>query len=124
MNNESHKRKILRMNKSQINCVRRGSDEGQWANPGGRVSVANKTKQTVNYVEAHTHSCNDEICFVRNLLGNDSPSHGQSVLNPSRHPRTSVIIKTLAICGEMCHPLKFCSNLISGVGVIKHEGQK
>lgn len=40
MNNESHKGKILRTNKSQINCVTRGSDEGQWGNPGGRASVA------------------------------------------------------------------------------------
>lgn len=39
MNNESHKGKILRTNKSQINCVTRGSDEGQWGNPGGRASV-------------------------------------------------------------------------------------
>lgn len=30
VNNESHKGKILRMNKSQINCVTEGSDEGQW----------------------------------------------------------------------------------------------
>lgn len=29
VNNESHKGKILRTNKSQINCVTRGSDEGQ-----------------------------------------------------------------------------------------------
>lgn len=51
MNNESHKGKILRTNKSQINCVRRGSDEGQWGNPGGRDSEANIMNQTGNYVE-------------------------------------------------------------------------
>lgn len=51
VNNESHKGKILRTNESQINCVTRGSDEGQRGNPGGRASVANKMNQTENYVE-------------------------------------------------------------------------
>lgn len=51
MNNESHKGKILRTNKSQINCVTRGSDEGQRGNPGGRASVANIMNQTGNRVE-------------------------------------------------------------------------
>lgn len=51
MNNESHKGKILRTNKSQINCVTRGSDEGQRGNPGGRASVANIMNQTGNHAE-------------------------------------------------------------------------
>lgn len=51
VNNESHKGKILRTNKSQINCVTRGSDEGQWGNPGGRASVANIMNQTGNCAE-------------------------------------------------------------------------
>lgn len=55
VNDESHKGKILRTNKSQINCVTRGSDEGQWCNPGGRASVANIMNQTGHYVEVHPH---------------------------------------------------------------------
>lgn len=51
MNNESHKEKILRTNKSQINGVTEGSDEGQWGNPCARASVANIMNQTGNYVE-------------------------------------------------------------------------
>lgn len=57
MNNESHKGKILRTNKSQINCVTRGSDEGQWGNPGSRASVVNIMNQTGNYVEVRPRIC-------------------------------------------------------------------
>lgn len=69
MNNESHKVKILRMNNSQINCVTRGSDEGQWGNPGGRASVGNVMNQTGNCVEVHPH-VHVMITFVS--VGNDS----------------------------------------------------
>lgn len=51
VNNESHKGKILRTNESQINCVMRGSDEGQWGNPGSRASAANTINQTGNCAE-------------------------------------------------------------------------
>ena len=43
------KKKILRTNESQINCVTRGSDEGQWGNPGGSDSVANKQETMLKY---------------------------------------------------------------------------
>lgn len=58
------KGKILRTNKSQINCVTRGSDEGQWGNPGGRASVANIMNQTGNYVQErpHTHVMTVSVC--------------------------------------------------------------
>lgn len=56
VNNESHKGKILRMNESQINCVTRGSHEGQWGNPGGRTSVVNKINQTRSHVEVRLHT--------------------------------------------------------------------
>lgn len=55
LNNESHKGKILRTNKCQINCVTRGSDEGQCSNPGGRAFVANIMNKIRNYAEARPH---------------------------------------------------------------------
>lgn len=65
VNNESHKGKILRTNESQINCVTSGSNEGQWGNPGGRVSAANKNEPNRKLCRSTpSYSCNDEICFV------------------------------------------------------------
>lgn len=46
VNNESHKEKILRTNKSQINCVTRCSDEGQRVIPAAELlRRKNETKQ-------------------------------------------------------------------------------
>lgn len=59
VNNESHKGKILRMNKSQTNGV----------NPGGRASVGNVMNQTGNGVEVHPH-VHVTVTFV--FVGNDS----------------------------------------------------
>lgn len=85
MNNESHKGKILRTNESQINYVTRGSDEGQWGNPGGRASAANKMNQTGNYaqVRPRIHVMMKFVVCKICMKKTPFPLTGQSAANTS-----------------------------------------